>query len=171
MYNKGDYVVKANIGICVIDDIIVKKLTESSAKKEYYVLIPIDEVKARFFVPTMQESVSNMRPVLSKEEAWKLIKAIPDIEISWIENDKMREKVYKKAMKSNDPVELISIIKNMFLRSRERENQGKKPTSIDERYFSMAEKMLYSELAHALGVECSEMRGIIDRTIGNNCDI
>lgn len=166
MYNKGDYVVKANTGVCVIADIIIKKLTESSPEKEYYVLIPVDDENARLFIPTNQEP-PNIRAMLSEEEAWALIRAIPDIEISWIENDRMRERVYKDAMRSNDPAELVSIIKNMYIRFRERENQGKKATSVDERYFKMAEKLLYTELAKAIGTECDRMQAVIAETIGD----
>ncbi|MCI5791690.1 MAG: CarD family transcriptional regulator [Lachnospiraceae bacterium] len=164
MFKKGDYVVKANTGICIVDDIIMKQLSESFPAKEYYVLIPLNDEKAKLFVPTASDA-SNLRVAMNEEAAWDLIRSIPEIEIKWIESDRTREKEYKEVIKSNDPASLVSIIKNIYLRNREREEQGKKVTSVDDRYFKLAESTLYSELAHALGKECADMRAIINDTI------
>lgn len=164
MYKIGDYVVKANTGICLISDIIMKRLSELSEEKEYYVLVPLDDERARLFVPTASDA-SNIRSALNEEEAWSLIKSIPDIEVRWIESDRMREKEYKDVMRSNDPVALVSIIKNLYIRNREREERGKKVTAVDDRYFKLAENTLYSELAHALGKDKKDMRAVISGTL------
>lgn len=164
MYKIGDYVVKANTGICLISDIIMKRLSELSEEKEYYVLVPLDDERARLFVPTASDT-SNIRSALNEEEAWSLIKSIPDIEVRWIESDRMREKEYKDVMRSNDPVALVSIIKNLYIRNREREERGKKVTAVDDRYFKLAENTLYSELAHALGKDKKDMRAVISDTL------
>jgi hypothetical protein len=63
---------------------------------------------------------------MDEQEAWDFIDSIPVIDVKWIENDKSREQEYKNAMRSNDPVHLVGIIKNLYLRNIERENQGKK---------------------------------------------
>ena len=48
----------------------------------------------------------------------------------------------------------------------ERFKQGKKNTSIDERYFKQIENNLYSELAFALGRDRSEINDYIKEKIG-----
>ena len=53
---------------------------------------------------------------LTKEEAWNLIKRIPDIPTAWINNEKMREQNYKVAVKANDPEALVAIIKMIYQR-------------------------------------------------------
>lgn len=164
MFKIGEYVVKANTGICVIDDITMKQLAETVPPKEYYILIPLNDKNARIFVPTESEA-SNMRAALTEEEAWSLIKSIPDIAVRWIESDKTREREYKEVMRSNDPAALVSIIKNLYVRNREREEMGKKVTAVDDRYFKLAENTLYSELAHALGRDKEDMKAIISETI------
>ena len=164
MYKKGDYVVKANTGICLVIDIIMKRISELSPEKEYYVLAPLNDERSRLFVPTASDS-SNMRNALNEDEAWSLIRSIPDIEVKWIESDRMREREYKEVMKSNDPVALVSIIKNLYIRNREREERGKKVTAVDDRYFKLAESTLYSELAHALGRDKDDMRRVISETL------
>ena len=42
---------------------------------------------------------------------------------------------------------------------------GKKTTIVDERYFKLAEKQLYSELAFALGVQKSGINQMIEKTL------
>ena len=121
MYRIGEYVVKANTGVCRIDEIVTRCLSEVTGEKEYYVLIPVDDPRGKVFVPVDSDK-ANIRPAMTEEEAWEFIRSIPGIEIRWIENDKSREQEYKNAMRANDPALLVSIIKNLFLRGREREN-------------------------------------------------
>ena len=42
---------------------------------------------------------------------------------------------------------------------------GMKTTIVDERYFKLAEKQLYSELAFALGVQKSGINQMIEKTL------
>ena len=44
------------------------------------------------------------------------------------------------------------MIKALYLRRKDRMDQGKKMTDLDERYFKTAEENLYSELALSLGM-------------------
>ena len=92
-----------------------------------------------------------MRLCLTKEEAWNLIKRIPEIPTAWINNEKMREQNYKEAVKANEPEALVSIIKMIYQRNQKRLAQGKKCTATDARYFQTAENLLYMELGGALG--------------------
>ena len=169
MYRISEYVVKANTGICKIDEIVTRSLSETSEAKEYYVLIPVDDPRAKVFVPVLSDK-SNMRRAMDEQQARDFIYSIPGIGVKWIENDKSREQEYKNAMKSNDPASLVSIIKNLYLRSRERENQGKKVTAVDDRYFKMAENALNSELAHALGKNKDDIKTLIAETINERAE-
>lgn len=164
MYSIGDYVMKANTGVCKIDQIVMRSLAEGMEEKEYYVLIPVDDPRAKVFVPVGSDK-SNMRKAMDEQEAWDFIDSIPVIDAKWIENDKSREQEYKNAMRSNDPSYLVGIIKNLYLRTVERENQGKKVTAVDDRYFKMAENALNSELAHALGKNKNDIRTLIAESI------
>lgn len=92
-----------------------------------------------------------MRSCLTKEEAWNLIKRIPEIPTAWINNEKMREQSYKDAIKANDPEALVAIIKMIYQRKQTRLAQGKKCTATDAKYFQTAENLLYVELGVALG--------------------
>lgn len=160
MYLKGEYVVKANTGVCIIEDILRRRLNENSDEKEYYCLAPIADSRAKVFVP-VESDRSKLRRAMDEREAMALIHDIPNIESKWIENDKTREQEYKNAMHSNDPVALVGIIKNLYIRNQERAAKGKKVTAVDDRYFKMAENALYSEIAHALKKNKEDMKQLI----------
>jgi len=157
MFEVGQYVVKANTGVCKVAEITLKAMSEEEEAREFYVLSPYMDMKARLFVP-VASSVSNIRSILTREEAETFLRHIPEIETAWIESDRLREQHYKEAIKSNDPERLVSIIKNLYLRNRQREQQGKKSTAVDDRYFKMAEGVLYTELAVAMERKPDEMR-------------
>lgn len=59
----------------------------------------------------------------------------------------------------------MGIIKNIYHRKKVRNEQGKKNTAVDERYFKIAENTLYSELAFAVGKKKDEMQELIAATI------
>ncbi len=164
MYSVGDYVVKANNGVCRVEDIVHLDVSNVSKDKLYYLLIPQADRGAKLYVPVDTNSTS-IRSVLSEEGAWSIIEEIPDIEETWIANDKQREQEYKEALKSCDPRLLVDIIKNIYLRKKKRQAEGKKSTSVDDRYFNLAEQALYSELAFAIGREPDEINEIIQDKI------
>lgn len=164
MYQIGDYVVKSGNGVCHIEDIQHLNMPNVDKNKLFYLMIPIEDKGAKLYVPVDNEKVG-LRRVMSKEEAWKVIEKIPQIEEVTIENDKLREQSYKEALQSGKPEALVRIIKHTYLRRQKRTAQGKKTTATDERYFKLAEEKLYAELAFALGKDKSEMRQLITDSI------
>lgn len=164
LYQIGDYVIKFNNGVCRVEDIMHLDMPGTDRNRLYYLLIPKDCQSAKVYVPVDAESRS-LRKALSKEEAWEIIRKIPETEKEWSTNDKQREQEYKAAIQSCNPTELVGIIKNLYSRKQIRRAQGKKSTSTDERYFKLAEDSLYSELAFAIGREKQEMKQIIAQTI------
>ncbi len=164
MFSVGDYVVKANNGVCRIEDILHLDVSNVNRDKLYYLLIPQDDKGAKVYVPVETGSAS-IREVLSEQSAWEIIEKIPDIDETWIANDKQREQDYKDALKSCDPELLVGMIKNIYLRKQKRLAQGKKSTSVDDRYYRLAEQALYSELAFAIGRQPEEIDQIIRDTI------
>lgn len=158
MFKIGNYVVNTNNGICEISDITTMKM--SGTEKEYYVLVPIEEKTAKVYLPVDIAS-NRVRLVMSKEDALALIKDIKGVDEAYVENEKERERIYKEAIASHDPKRLISIIKTLYLRKKERMEAGKKNTAVDERYFRLAESHLHNELAFALEISKDEVMDMI----------
>lgn len=166
MFEIGQYVVKANTGVCRISAITTYRVSSDDDDDTlYYNLVPENDRRSVLFVP-IDSDKSNMRRIMTTEEASAFVDSISEIDTAWIASDRLREQYYKDAIKSNKPEALISIIKNLYLRNREREEHGKKSTAIDDRYSHIAETVLYSELSVALGREVSEIRQYVVETIG-----
>lgn len=162
MFNKGDYVVNSNNGICRIDDIV--ELNTPNGKKKYYLLIPFNEQTAKIYIP-LDSASKRIRYAMNKEQAIQLIESIKNINETYIENEKEREKIYKDAINSCNPQKLVGIIKNLYLRRLERTNSGKKNTVVDDRYFKLAENQLHNELSFALQIEKEQVVQIIAQSI------
>lgn len=162
MFAKGSFVISSSNGVCEIRDIV--KMNMTGVEKEYYVLLPVEDEKAKVFL-SIDTAEKRVRSVMTKEEAWKLIKEIKAVDETLIKNEREREKFYKEAINSRDPKQWISIMKTLYIRREKRLEEGKKSTSMDERYFKLAENQLHGELAFSLGVEKSDVRRMIEENI------
>lgn len=164
MFEIGDFVIKANNGICRIDDIGHLDISTANKERLYFFLSPLNETNSKLYVPTDRED-NGLRKVITEEDAWRFIDEIPNIDEAWISDDKQREQKYKEAIQSCDLTKLMSIIKSMYHRKQKRTAQGKKNTSIDEHFFKLAENNLYTELAFAIGKNKEDMQEIITKKI------
>lgn len=154
MFKKGDYVVYSNNGICRVEDIVMMSMQDE--KKEYYTLIPINEPTAKIYLP-LDHKGRRVRLAMNEEQARELCVKIGELEVLSVVNEKERERLYKEAIASNDPYILAGVIKTISGRKKARELQGKKSTSIDDRYLKVVENQLYGELMHALKVDKEEL--------------
>lgn len=159
MFSIGEYVVKSNTGICRVEDIVPLDM-HGDGEKQYYVLLPIDDARAKLFV-NVDADKTKVRAVMTKDDAFDFINKMVDIRAVWISNDKLREQKYKEAFRSNEPEALVGVIKNLYLRGQARIAEGKKIAATDEKYFKMAEQALYSELSFALELDRNEVLELI----------
>ncbi|MCI8446630.1 MAG: CarD family transcriptional regulator [Bacilli bacterium] len=158
MFEIGNYVVYKN-QVCIIKDLRINFFKG----KDYYVLSPLLDSSLTINLPA-DDIENNLKAIMTKEEAIKLIESIPSIKM--IEsNDKMIENEYKELLKTEKEENLIKIIKTTYTRNNERLKKGKQVGEKDETYFNKAEKLLYSELAISLGMNYDEVKQYIFDTI------
>lgn len=160
MFEVGECVVYGSKGVCRIEDITHIDISGADKNRLYYVLAPIGDSNGKIYAPTDNQKIV-MRSVISREEAEQLIQELPEIEMLWVPDDKQREAKYKEAMRTCDYRAWVSIVKTLYVRKRERTAQGKKITTLDERYMRAAENELYSELSLTLGIPKEEMEDYI----------
>lgn len=160
MYNVGEFVVYGNSGICEIKEIAELSDKGMPAGKLYYFMVPIDDKNAKIYASVTGTNVG-MRRVLTRSEANDIIEEAPDIELIDIANDKQREKRYQEIIRACDCRELVSAVKTLYARRQNRLRAGKKNTTTDEKYFRIAEKNLFSELAFVLDMDFEQVRGIV----------
>ena len=164
MYQKGQYIIYGIRGVCEVMDIITADRPGGPKGKLYYVLRPYYQKDSKIVAPVDSEKTIT-RPLLSRGEALELIDSISGVKEMEVTNDKQREERYKEALKTCDCHVWISMIKALYLRRVDRQEQGKKMTDLDERYFKTAEENLYSELALSLGMQREEMVEYISRRV------
>lgn len=155
MFSVGEYVVHRTSGICQVKKIAPLPADMGPAGKDYYFLAPIN-TRGEIFSPADEDN-SNLRKVLTRDEALKLLDEIPSIEDTPIDNDKLREAHYKEAIRSCDCRELVKILKTLTSRRLARFAVGKKSTASEERYYKQAEDNLFNELAFATGKDRQEI--------------
>lgn len=164
MYKVGDFVVKIGEGVCRIVAIEPLDIAGMSKDELYFHLVPEENKTVKLFLPE-QKADECLRNVITKKEALDLIQSIKKIEPANIIIEKQRDKVYRQALLSSNPQKLVSIIKSIYLRNKERLSQGKNSAVIDERFFKMAEERLYGELAFALEKNKNEIKDYIKKSV------
>lgn len=160
MFKKGDYIMYGNIGTCEVVDITTMNIDGVPKNKLYYILRPYNQKGNKVFTPIDNQKIK-MRPIVSKERAYEIIDNMSSIEELWIGNDKLREENYKECMRGGECTDWIKIIKTLYVRKQKRMEEGKKITSIDEKYLKIAEEYLLSECSIAIGISKEEMRDYI----------
>jgi len=163
MFAVGDYIIYGNNGVCKVETIGLIDYVSSNGRL-YYTLTPIYTKGSKVFTPIDNDKVI-MRPIITKEEAMKLVDDITIIDVLWIQDERKREECYKQSLKTCDCRELIKIIKELYLRKQSRIAEGKKVTSSDERYMSLGEESLYGELALALRIERTEVKDYLTERV------
>ena len=106
-----------------------------------------------------------LRPIMSREEAYRLIDGIRDMDQLRIADDKQRESRYKEALKTCDCREWIGIIKTLHFRKKDRMARGKRLTEVDERYLKKAKENLYRELSIPLEIPAEDVERFITKRI------
>lgn len=160
MFEKGDYVIYGNNGICRVQDITTLSISGIDKNRKYYLLKPVYSSGSTVYTP-VDTADTLLRPALSREEADRLIRSIPDIPLIPIADEKTLEKTYKEYMRSNSTRAWVQLIKTIYLRKEKRTMKGYKVTALDSRYFSLAESSLYGELAIALDKPREEVKSYI----------
>ncbi len=138
-------------GVCRVTGKVSRKFADREAL--YYVLEPVYGGTSTVFVPVDNPTLTaKMQKILSAEEIYRLIRSMPNEEPLWIEDDAKRKEAFQRILCSGDRVQLIRLIKTLYLRQQTRKEQHKKPCAEDERFFKEAERLLYEEFAYVLNI-------------------
>lgn len=164
MFEKGTMLVHPTYGVCEV--VHIGKIDMKNVKDDriYYTLVPLYDVKSKLFIPTDSDSIG-LRPVMTKENALKLVEGLPDIEPVPVQNEKEREKIFKEMIRTGNCEDISRIIKTLYLRKQARLTAGKKAVSLDEKYLFIAREQLYGELAVSLGIEKNGVEDYIAQTL------
>lgn len=164
MFQKGDYVICGNNGICCVQDVTTLDISGVDKKRKYYLLKPVFQSTSTVYVP-LDAADKSIRKASSRQEADELIQSIPNIPLIPLADEKALERTYKEYMHEGSCVAWIKLIKTIYLRKEKRILKGCKVTAVDSRYFKLAEDFLYGELSVALNISRDEVRNYIAKSI------
>ncbi|WP_455714980.1 CarD family transcriptional regulator [Anaerosporobacter sp.] len=152
MFEVGTYLVYGLNGVCKVEKVGPMESSSNINEKLYYTLAPVYVSGSRIITPVENNKVK-MRPIITRAKVMELINYMKQCEPLWIQDDREREEIYKNAIKENNSIDLIRMIKALYLRKQSRLAEGKKATASDEKYFKLAEDSLYGEFAIVLDMD------------------
>lgn len=163
MFSIGDYVACGNKGVCVIGEIKTLDISGVDKDEQYYILKPVYNAASTVYIPVALAEES-IRPVLTADEAKRLVADIPQIDCLDITSEKLVEGMYKGCIRSNDVREFVRLIKTIYIRKQKRLEAGRKETAIDSKYFRIVADFLFGELAVSLDIPKNEVEEYISES-------
>ncbi|MEF9983798.1 MAG: CarD family transcriptional regulator [Oscillospiraceae bacterium] len=164
MYQPGDLIVYGGSGVCRVIDVGKPNFHIADSEKLYYKLLPIYSSETIY---TPVDTCVFMRPVISQEEAEKLISEIPSIKENFCDNQKpsLLTAHYKESFESHNCKDLMQLIKTIYTKNQEAAQNKKQMGQTDQHFMALAEDLLYGELAVALGIERENVLEYIENVV------
>ena len=152
MFKKGENVLYGANGIYIVEDIRCEDFL--GEKREYYVLSqPERKSNDKVFIPLDNEKlVSQIKPLLTREEIFAMIKSIPSEPMKWINETRARSEHFKNIFARADRAEITHLAITVYLRKIEMESQEKKIFVSDENTLARAEKLIYDEFSRSIDI-------------------
>ncbi|UWD49773.1 CarD family transcriptional regulator [Clostridioides difficile] len=163
MFKIDDYIMYGMTGVCKVLDITNEKIT-NGIQKEYYVLSPLYSNNTIIKIPVDNKKVP-MRKILSEVTLASLINDIPNMDTSWIDNEKMRSEQFKMMLRSGKCEELLKLTRSIYCNKEHIKSLGKKSHQADDNMMKEAERLLNEEFATVLNISPDEVTSYISSHI------
>lgn len=160
MYQVGELVSYGSTGVCRVSEIINQTCPDGE-ERLYYVMEPLYK-SCIISVPVDSDKVF-IRPIISREEADRLIGLIPTMDCPAFHSRVSRElsEHYAALLRSYDCRGWMEMTISIYTKKQALLSQKRKFGSVDERYLKQAEELLFGELAAALDMPRDEVRDYI----------
>ena len=157
MFQIGDKVVHPMHGAGIVDSIVQKKV--NGVMREYYVLkLPVRAMVV--MVPTENCEEIGVRPIVDREQADRVLAAIPDIQVEMTQNWNRRYRENMERIKSGDLYEVARVVKGLMLRDVQ------KGLSTGERkMLHSAKQILISEIVMCQSSSYEDVEACIDHAL------
>jgi CarD family transcriptional regulator len=161
-YKAGDLVVYGGSS-CVCRIVKITRLDMPSADKEklYYVLKPLNQ-DCVIYNPVDNTDIL-MRPIITRDNAQKLIDMIPGIKAEPYQSNELGETIehYKSVIKTRDCAKLIVLAMNIYSKKELSMKHKRKFSSQEDMFRKQAEDMLFWELSVALDIPKEQVKSYI----------
>ena len=146
MLSVGQLVVYGIHGVCKIAGTDVK--TVDRKKVEYYVVEPLSQASACFFVPSANPvAVAKLRPILTKQELNALFSDLGNWQDIWVAEENQRKQYYRELISGGDRKSLLSMILALQAHRIAQQEAGRKFHLCDENFLRDAQRLLCMEIA------------------------
>lgn len=159
MFKIGDKIVNRNGKVCEV--INIEEADYGVGLKTYYVLSPCFTNNDSLVLHTPVEQESTLRKVMDKAQVEQLISSIPEIEVIWITNPKIRKTKFKELYTSGEPKEILRLIKSFITKKEEFKNDKKTLSFTDENFLNEIKTNLYYEISLALNLDFDQVDNLI----------
>lgn len=150
-------------GVCEITGTETKTL--GGRAQEYYVLKPLRPQGATVFVPVGNKQLeAAMRPLITREEIFRLVDNIPACHAVEEDNPRTRKELFSAILNNGDHTELLALIHSIRRLRELLQQEGKKLRAADDTAMKRAEVLLNDEFSAVLGVPPSEVEAYIRET-------
>lgn len=162
MYSVGDYVVYGDSDICKVTEIGVPELHRKTHTDRQFYFLETQFYRGMIYAPV--DTQVSMRPVISREEALKLIDRMPEIQIdvSTLSDKKRLAEHYDALMAPHTSESLARTAKTIYEKYHSAGAKAKLPNSTEAMYYKKANELLLQELSLALEEEISEVQRRIE---------
>ena len=117
MFQVGDKVVHPMHGAGIVNSIVQKKV--DGVVRDYYIL-KLPNRSMVVMIPTDSSDEIGVRPVVDREQADRVLAAIPTIQVEMTSNWNHRYRENMERMKSGDLLEVARVIKGLTARDMKR---------------------------------------------------
>lgn len=165
MFKIGDKIVYGTTGVCLVADITPPPVKGMDPNEKYYQLRPLYQT-GTVYTPVNNQKVK-MRPLITKEEAERLIDLIPTVKAQayQAENTAQLTEHYQAVFSGNNCEDLIELVMSLYAKKQYLAEQHRKFGQVDERFMKRAQSLLHGELAAALEIPLSEVESYISSRI------
>lgn len=164
MFKCGDKVLYGSHGICEILDVETRRIDRKNI--EYFILQPMDQPGAKFYIPTQNElALSKLRPILTADEIRTLLSEHISQQDIWIDDESQRKLRYKELISNGDRAALIRMIHALHIHRQLQQSAGRKFHLCDENFLRDAEKLLSAEFSIVLNIPRDEVSDYVHKAL------
>lgn len=156
----GSHVLYGKMGVCLVQEQRSIKMGKESGL--YYVLLPVSDGRSSVYVPCDNEQlVARMRPLLQKEDIDAILSGADEEPLPWIEDRNERAALYRAVAADGDRRHVIRVVCCLFRKKQERQEAGKRLSSMDEAALQECVRLIDEEFSMVLGVPRSAVMDYI----------
>lgn len=161
MYRIGEKVVYGIHGVCTVTELEIK--TVDRQKVQYYVLEPLEQPGARYYIPTHNPAaVAKLSPLMTRAELASLLEDRRIPEGTWITDENQRKQRYRELIASSNRPAVLAMVRALRAHKAEQLAQGRKFHLCDENFLRDAEKLLCAEFSVVLELPQQEAAAYLE---------